>query len=55
MCILDHMQSTFFCIRKLLKKLAEDQCSSITKGTLYYIKHMYNLLAWKWIDQKLRP
>ena len=41
MCILDGMQSTFFCLGKFLKKLADSQCSSITKGSIYYIKHMY--------------
>ena len=40
MCILDHTQSTFFCFGKFLKKLVDDQCSSITKGSIYYIKHM---------------
>ena len=24
-----------------MKKLADDQCSSITKGSIYHIKHMY--------------
>ncbi len=35
------------------KKLSDDQCSSKTKENNYYSKHMYiyNLLAWKWIDQ----
>ena len=41
MCILDHMQSTFFCCGKILKKLADDQYSSITKGSIYYIKCMF--------------
>ncbi len=39
MCILDHMKNTF--LGKLLKKLADDQCSSITKGSIYHIKHRY--------------
>ena len=39
--ILDHMQSTFFCCGKNLKKLADDQCSSITKGSTYYIRCIY--------------
>ena len=41
MCILDHTQSTFFCLGKFLKKLADDQCISITKGRIYHIKHEY--------------
>ncbi len=41
MCILDHRKSTFFCLGKFLNKLADDKCSSITKGSIYYIKHMY--------------
>ncbi len=35
------MQSTFFCLGKFLKWLANDQSSSITKGSICYIKHMY--------------
>ncbi len=41
MCTLDHAQSTFFCLGKFLKKVADDQCSSIAKGSICYIKHMY--------------
>ncbi len=41
MCILDHMQSTFFCLGKFLKKIADDQRSSTTKESIYCIKHMY--------------
>ena len=41
MCILDHMQSTLFCLWKLLMNLTDDQCSSITKGSIYHIKHTY--------------
>ena len=37
----DHTQSASFCLGKFLKKFADDQCSSITKGSMYYIKHMY--------------
>ena len=40
MCISDYMQTTFFYLGRFLKKLADDQCSSITKGSIYYIKHM---------------
>ncbi len=39
--ILDHTQSASLCLGKFLKKLADDQCTSITKGSIYYIKHMY--------------
>ncbi len=39
--MLDHTESTFFYLRNFLKKLADDQCSSITKGSIYYIKGMY--------------
>ncbi len=38
-CILDHMQSTFFCLGKFLKWLADDQSSSITKDSIYFVKH----------------
>ncbi len=44
MCILDHMLSTFFYRGKFLKKLASDQCSSTTKGSInyIYIQHFTN-------------
>ncbi len=34
-----------FALGKILNKLADDQCSSITESSIYYIKHMciYNL------------
>ncbi len=35
------MQSTFFCLGKYLKKLADDQRFSITKEGIYHIKHMH--------------
>ena len=35
MCILDNMQSTLFCLGKFLKKLADDQCFSITEGSIH--------------------
>ena len=38
MCILDHMRSTFCCHGKYLKKLADDQCLSTTKGSINHIK-----------------
>ncbi len=34
------MQTTFFSLGRFLKKLADDQCSSITKGSIYHIKHI---------------
>ncbi len=34
-------QTTFFYLGRFLNKLADDHCSSITKGSIYYIKHMY--------------
>ena len=40
MCILGHIQSTFFFLGKFLKKVTDDQSSSITKGSIYYIEHM---------------
>ncbi len=35
-CILNHMKNTFFCCGKLLKQLADNQCSSITKWSILY-------------------
>ena len=35
------MQTTSFYLGRFLKKLADDQCSSITKGSIYHINHMY--------------
>ncbi len=35
------MQTTFFYLGRILKKLADDQCSSITKGSIYHIKPTY--------------
>ena len=40
MCISDYMQTTFFYLGRFIKKLADDQCSSITKVSIYHIKHM---------------
>ncbi len=40
-CISDFMQTTFFYLGRFLKKLADDQWSSITKGSIYHIKHIY--------------
>ncbi len=37
------MQTTFFYLGIFLKKLADDQCSSITKDSIYHINHMYIL------------
>ncbi len=34
--------ANYFLIRlKILRKLADNQCSSITKGSIYHIKNMY--------------
>ena len=41
MCIWDHTQTTLFCRGKFPKKLADDQCSSITRGSIFYIKYVY--------------
>ena len=46
--------STFFCLGKFLKKLADDQCSSIPKEKKVSTKSnicTYKLSVWKWIDQ----
>ncbi len=37
--ISDFIQTTFFYLGRFLKKLADDQCSSITKGSIYHINH----------------
>ncbi len=39
LCILHFMQSTFFYLERFLKKLADDQCSSLSKSSIYHIKH----------------
>ncbi len=40
-CIWDFTQTTFFYFERFLKKLADDQYSSITKGSIYNFKHVY--------------
>ncbi len=40
MCNSDYVQTTFFYLGRFLKKLADDQCSSITKFSIYHIKYM---------------
>ncbi len=40
MCISNLKQITLFYVRRFLKKLADDQCSLITKGSIYYCKPM---------------
>ncbi len=35
MCISDYIQTTFCYLGRFLKKLADDQCTSITKGSIY--------------------
>ncbi len=49
-CISDFMQTTFFYLGGFLKKLADDHCFSITKGSIYHIKHVS---IQPWIDLKL--
>ncbi len=39
MCDTDYIQTGLFYLGKFLKKLADDQCSSIAKGSIYHIKH----------------
>ena len=39
MCISNDIQTTFFYFGRLLKKLADDQCSSITKDSICHITH----------------
>ncbi len=41
MYISDYMQTTVFYFGRFLKKLADDRYSSITKGSIYHIKHMF--------------
>ena len=40
MYISDCTQTTFFYLGRFQKKIPDDQCSSITKGSIYQIKHM---------------
>ncbi len=57
MCISDYMQIALF----YLGRLADDQCSSIVKGSILstisnimlWTLCSYNLLPWQWIDRKL--
>ena len=57
MCISDYIQTKFFYLGRFPKKLADDQCSSITKKAVSTISNIreypHNLLPWKWIDLKL--
>ncbi len=41
MCISDYIQAAFFYLGRFLKKVADDHCSSITKGSIYHIKHVH--------------
>ncbi len=41
MCFSDFMQATFFNLERFMKKLADDQYSSIAKGSIYHIKHIH--------------
>ncbi len=47
MCISDCMQATFFYLGRFLKKLV---CFLITKGSIYYIKHMFIQLFTMGVD-----
>ncbi len=38
MCISDYAQTTFFYIGRFMKKLVDNQCSSISKGSIFHIK-----------------
>ncbi len=56
MCISNYIQSTSFYLGKFLKKLADDQCSSIPKGSIYNIKYNVHTtfyhksgLTWNWM------
>ncbi len=40
MCVSDYTQATFFYLERFLKKLSDDQCSLIPKGSIYHIKHI---------------
>ncbi len=55
MCISDDIQTNSFYHGKFLKKGADNQCSSITKDSIYHINHMSILpfyhgseLIWTW-------
>ncbi len=41
MCISHYMQTTFFYLGRFLKKIADDQSFSISKGSIYHIKHVH--------------
>ncbi len=43
-CIAYYMQTTFFYLGRFLNKLADDQCSSITNGSIYHVKHDVNTI-----------
>ena len=51
MCILDHTLGTFFCLGKFLNKLADDQCSSVAKGSIYHINYMLIQLFTMGVDR----
>ncbi len=40
-CISDFKQTTFFYLERYLKKLADDQFSSMPKSSIYHTKHIY--------------
>ena len=41
MCNSNYVQSTFCYLGRLLKKFADDQCSSITKCSIYHVLKMF--------------
>ena len=49
----------FFYLERFLKKLADDQCSARSKGSIYHIKHMYMqsftaVVDWPVLNVKLK-
>ncbi len=52
MCSSDNIQTSFFYLRRFLKKkIADDQYSSITRGSIYRIKHMSIQLSVMEVDK----
>ncbi len=52
----DYIESIFFCLGRFVKKLADDQCSSIIIGSIFHSKHYVHAtfyhgsgLTWNWI------
>ncbi len=42
MCIPDYIHSTSFYLERFLKKSVDDQCPSVTTGSICHIKHTYD-------------